>query len=186
MEVPVRELGGSELNIYEYSRCDLCGKEYKGMFYLRKDGKVSCVDCNEPVEFKRLDVQKTTEKDTEVLNNLVIDLMKRDLNRIYIPRVESGKEVTDFMRNEDGTIDSRVIYFQNNPIDLVTTAHTTAYTALKYMESGKEEFKEVANEIVEDYLRLREVKFTNEEVTQLWDKLFSDEINRIIEEVENE
>jgi|SRR5690625_140268 len=174
------------MNIFDYSECNFCGKIYKGMFAQMRDGRVKCFDCNKPKKFKGIEIKTVDINEEDALEELVKDLLKKDLRRIYIPREESNNEGTSFMRDESGGIDPKVLYFQNNPIDLVTEAHDATYTAMQYLETGKAEYKEIAEDVIEKYLSMREKMFTEDEQKDIWNKIYSNEFKTLIKEVEME
>lgn len=172
------------MQIVEYSKCEDCGKAYKGKFLLTKEGRITCYDCENPIKVEKLEWKEVDMNEDAYLSELVVDIMKKDIKRIYIPRAEQGKDGTQFMRKDNGEIDLKVMYFQNNPMDLVQETHKYVYIALQYLEAGFTKYEDIANSIIDTYIELREKLFTEKEQEDLWSLIYSEEIFEIVKETE--
>lgn len=171
------------MNIYEYSRCERCEKSYKGKFKLDREGRVYCYDCDNPEVFSDIKYEEVDMVEDRIVSEIVKDLLKKDLERIYIPLSVEEKENMDFLRDESGNLDAEKVYFKGNPMELVMLAHKKAYKCLEYLETGNKEHQEEAESIVEKYLQMREDYFKKEKQDQFYDELHSKEAKEIEKEV---
>lgn len=169
----------------DYFRCDVCGESYTGKFLFTKEGKVHCVDCKSPEKVGGLTweiIQQESEVDEDLLLKTVEGMLFEDIERIYRTETEMGYNYIEMFIAEDGGIDAKKLYFQNNPIDLAIEGQKIAYSALRYLEGSKQEYNELARELVSRYKELRERKLTKEEVDKLWGLYFSEQVMMLLGE----
>lgn len=172
------------MNIYEYSKCDTCGKTYKGIFELKENGKVECIDCNNVKYLSKVEYKEVTE-DSKIIQKIVKDMLWQDVNRIYVSKVEEGEDYLKFVRDEEGNIDSKKLYYQNNTLDLIIELQRAAYDSLTYSEMGEElEYKDFAEKVIETYMKARNIKFTDDEEEEIRRMINSVEMKTIKREVE--
>ena len=168
--------------IFEYAKCDTCRKKYKGKFKVKPDGKLECVSCKDIEKVEGVKYQKLEDKSSEVTQEIVKELLKRDLNRIYLLR---GEEEVKKLRDENGGIDPKKLYFQNNNIELVMELHQAAYQALTYLEMGEGlEYRRFAQEVYNTYMNARYKKYNKEEEVIIWSLIRSKEMEEVSREVE--
>src|SRR5699024_4013997 len=127
---------------------------------MQRGGKVTCYDCKYPEKLQELQWEAVQATEEHVLSEIVKDLLKKDLKRIFVPLSERGVDELQSLRDKDGNIIPEKLYFQGNDIDFVIEAHKKAYISLEYMESGKNEYKEIASTVYNKYLSLREKKMS--------------------------
>lgn len=171
------------MELFEYSTCDKCGKSYKGKFVVGNNGTVRCYDCDSPVEHDGIEFDHVDVTQDHLLSEIVKDLLIKDTKRIFIPKSESDLNELEFLRDEDGNIELDKLYFQGNTIELVLKAHKKAYKCLEYIESGQEKYKEKAENVLNKYLSMREVKFSKEEEDKFLGELENEEMKEIESEV---
>lgn len=171
--------------IYDNAQCSICQRAYKGKFKVQDGGDIICDDCGNITVIKGMEYKKVTEKDRDVIQEIVKDLLKKDLNRIFIANAEKDKDELYLLRDEEGNLDTRKVYFQNNNIELVLNLHSEAYKALTYLEMGEgKEYREFAQKIYDYYIQARHTKYSEEEVFEIWSILDSPEMKHISREVE--
>lgn len=172
------------MEIHELVKCKECGKMYKGQFQMGINGRVVCLDCKNPKKYHKVQWKNTNVEEEGFLEALVHDLMKKDLKRIYMPKVVTGEDETHFLRDKDNNIDPKKVYFQNNEIEFVLEMHDQAYIALSYMETGKKRYTETVTKVLDGYLEMRNKKFNREEVKELKDLIESNDMTQVRREVE--
>jgi len=171
------------MNVFEYSKCVECGKEYRGKFYVDNNGSIKCYDCDRPEEFENIRMEKVKVTDERLLKEIVRDLLIKDVKRIYATKSAGANQQLDFMRKEDGTLDVNKLYFQGNDIELVLLANKKAYTCLEYIEAGHKRHETFADKIVKKYKGLREYKLSKKREKNFLEELNSDKMVEIENEV---
>jgi|SRR5699024_547896 len=175
------------MKIFEYAVCDDCGEGYKGKFTIKRDGTINCYNCEKHLKCKEIDKEEVPIHDNRFLEAVVKDFLIKDMKRIYEPKSSGLEEQNlEILRKEDGELDERKVYFQGNSLDLIILAHKKAYKCLNYMDSGegKKELKGFADEVVQSYLKLREVKLGKRERIRLEKVLNSRKMEKIEKELE--
>lgn len=171
----------------DHFRCDKCKATYKGVFRFTLNGEVNCIDCKDRVVYGEVVWEYVTNEkglDEDVLHDTVVGMLFEDIERIYRSESEVGEDYTEKFIEEDGSINEEKLYFCNNPIDLVIEGQKIAYSALRYMESSKKDYVDIAKKLVKKYKMLRERKFSEKEVQELWDLYFSEETMGLLGEDE--
>lgn len=171
--------------IYDKMQCDACKNEYKGVFKVSKEGNIGCQNCNEPIRLDKTTYKEVSLEEPKVTQEVVKDLLRKDLKRIYIAKVEEGKDALHKIRDENNNIDPAKMYFQNNKLDLILRMQRSAYAALKYMEAGENlPYYAYAKKMYEQYISARNKRFTEDEEREIEVMLISDEMKEIMLEVE--
>lgn len=172
------------LNIFEYATCKLCGMSYRGEFIVELTGLVRCVDCKNPTTLAEdIRWEETNGEDPERLYTRMFNMLMRDIQVLY-PQYEIGGESTVAKFYKNGEINAEKLYFMGNPLELADIAHTSAYDCLAYLDTGMDTYSDFAEKVVGRYMELRERKLSDEEESEFWDWLASEQMTTIKEGME--
>lgn len=168
------------MEIYEVMRCDKCEERYRGKFKVGRSGKVSCyISCDIKIKLEDI-TYKEVELEKAVLRETVKMMASRDIDMLYMEKREDGKDGTSALRDREGNIDPRKLYYQGNPIDLMIDLQDKAYKALTYIRMGQEEFIDVAENVYKLYIKAREHRYTVKELEYI-EELITGEFMKCIE-----
>lgn len=178
-------MGDKRMRVYAKMRCEECENEYKGLFLVQNNGRIVCYDCNKPVKLGKVGYERVSLQDQGVTQEVVKELLRKDLNRIYLTNVEEGKDELHKIRDENNNIDPAKMYFQNNDLELILRMQKSAYVSLTYMEAGNDlPYYKYAKKVFNKYMESRQRKFTKKEIREIEDLLVSGEMQEIEIEVE--
>lgn len=162
--------------IIDHFKCDVCGDSYKGRFKFTRKGKVECVNCDAKEKVTDIhweQMQNDGDMDKKLLRSTVQGMLFDDVERIYRAESEDKEDYVKRFFDDDGEFNMKMLYFQQNPIDMVMEGQKLAYSALRYLEGNDTDFKDHAQRLVDVYKEFRERKLSDADVIKTWDIYFS-------------
>ena len=173
------------MEIIEKLTCSKCGETYLGRFILDTKGKLYCYDCDNKEYFGDLfittlqnDIDSSMEDNEELLHEMYANILIEDVEKIYKLTAENSEDYTAHLYLDDGTLDVDKLYFQNNPVNLVITAHKTMLSLMPYL--NKPEYKIYVQSGLSKYEKLRDTKLNENEINDMWSFLLDDTIQKLI------
>lgn len=171
--------------MYDNFKCDRCNETYKGKFVFKRNGEVECFDCDSKEIVVSEILWEDGQNESAVKNNLmretVTNMLLDDVQEIYRAESVKGEDYVDQFLKKDGTIDENKLFYQGNPIDLVIEGKKIAYIAMRYLEGTKEKHRKIAIKLLDIYKSFREITYTEDEVLEVWEMYYSDEVVRLVE-----
>ena len=170
------------MDIYDYMKCDMCGKTYFGHFKSDFNGVVHCIDCESPEKLtERLLFEQTYQDEYERF--LVLYMLEKDLNELY-PMFSSNNSLPlmQFI-NDSGELKLEKVYFQGNDLSFCWDVQQAAYKCVRYLDTNRKKYMEMAKNLIKTYLEMRERKLSLEETESLKQLLKSDNYTIMIREV---
>lgn len=171
---------------FGFLQCATCEKAYKGEFKISTSGVVTCIDCNSPTIFKDKLPLKSRALDSEMSQEVVLNMLTSDVDEVYTQFLDKGKLPLDLFTKSNGDIDAHMVYFQNNPLDICVDMQVYAYMCLSYLELNLEKNYKFAKNFVESYINLRNYKFSDLEMSELSNLVNSAEMREILYHTEGD
>lgn len=162
--------------IAEHLTCSKCKSTYTGFFKVTIDGDIICDDC----EHKKMLTEPTIKYDnTELEQEMVVNYLEEDIKHLY-PTIFNINEISiDQFLNDSGELDAYKLYYQGNDLDFCTYIRRKAYICLDYIDTNDSKELDFCIEIIKNYLNLRFKKLSNQELSDLNNKINSEKFSYI-------
>lgn len=158
--------------IYETLRCSKCKELYKGIFKQTSSGHIVCAKgcdnkqyLDKTITFKQVNrISETDSRQENTIGMLYQTFIERDIHGIYNTEYHYGEDIFELLF-DNGIIDSKFLYFQNNELGIVINYHNVCYKLLSYLDEEKLEDSQIEYiyTVLDMYRYLRLFKLTQKE-----------------------